>query len=147
MGAQNLRAYLPRNKFMKNKFGDQDYFRPFKDGVDDGRAFFSNEERSNLKALERKADEYVLEAIQALSLTIPPENFNLGNIKHLTLEVKDILFRRHGFHPFAGVKPGKTIIEKKESDAGRELDDTYTTERVEKILLPYINQLNQQNTK
>ncbi len=128
---------------MKNKFGETDKFKSMKVGSREGRGIYSDEARPNLEALEKKADEYVMEAIQKLAMTDSSVDFTLDtpdNIRHLRVEIMNELEHKHKLsYPFDdpdNILKKQTMWEKK-----GELLNTYYTGRIDRVLRTYLDKM------
>gem|GEM_PF-3573977 len=136
---------IKNNKLIKNMSTEQPNTFENKTIIKDRTLEVQNEKRPNIEALERKADENVLEAILVLSLKVAPKDFNLNNIRELTARVGVVLFEHHKIPLLPEAHPEGTATvkkEKEESEIRKELNDTYTNERIERVLRAYINDIN-----
>ena len=129
-------------------------------GSDEGRnEFFKEEKRQNLEAIEKKRDEYILEAIKAISKKpFKGPTFSEENIDQLTDEVFDELKKKHNdvkniddggdsvVFPATRDERGtylnydRTVKDLKMASKSIEIEATYPIELIKEMLIKYMKE-------
>jgi hypothetical protein len=107
--------------------------------IKDGTVDVQEEKRPNIEALEKKRDEYIIEAIKKIEKN-NPEKFKKENINFLASEILSLLEEEHNIETSALVSSGTEKItgaERRREDDAIEFLETYKTKHVEELLEKY----------